>query len=342
MSESVNATFSSSPTSEAPETLAGVIWRRIRYCVAIILSGIILYYIASWVVLPLSNLAAPSLLLWTNGGGTGGGLGEIMGHVTLVLLGLLAAVFVATFLTHPDAPHTPMFCAFLGLAYLATLGDDGGRIQLVLASFQEHNQVRTLYGKLAQEAAWWGLLVLLTERFTVWLHHFKFTNIRWLTRYGVSWEQVQQTPLLSVYLSDAPKSNASRAITLLKNLGALLLATVIIMVVLAILLRSQEKGQTLFAGIVAGFAGAMLAGWAIPQARIWPVCLAVPAAVAAGYLWINQHGMKEGLGTYPGYAAFPLGRALPIDLVSMGVAGAILGAHMMIFMRVHHVVEQAD
>lgn len=339
MTESLNPTSSN---VEVPETLAGVIWRRIRYCVAIILSGIILYYIASWVVLPLNNLAAPSLLLWTDGGGNGGGMGELVGHVSLVLLGLLVAVFVSAILTHPDAPHTPMFCAFLGLAYLATLGDGGGRIQLVLASFQEHNQVRSLYGKLAQEAAWWCLLVLITERFTVWLHHFKFANIRWLTRYGATWDQVSQTPLLSVYLSDAPKSTTSRALKLLQNLGALLLAAVTIMVVLAILLRSQEKGQTLFAGIVAGLAGAMLAGWAIPQARIWPVCLAVPTAAAAGYLWINQNGMKEGLGTYPGYAAFPLGRALPIDLVSMGVAGAILGAHMMIFMRVHHMVEQSD
>ena len=324
--------------SSTAETLAAVVWRRVRYVLAMLVSGSLLLHLASAAVAPPPPLAGPSLLLWSSQGLAGAALNA------LIVLGvLLAASAVAMLLIHPEAPHTAMFCSFLVLGYLAAAGGGGGgTIGLVLREYQEHHQVGTLYQSLALECALWAAIFMLTERALLWLHaRGGLRNTHWMTRHGITLGQIQADELLALQLPAEQRSTASRRprlAQLAEDLGALVTASAVILVVLSILLQSQEKGQTLFAAFVAGMAGALVAGKPFPRASVWPVCLAVPLAAGVGYLWVAQGG--SGVVAYPGFARLPLGRALPIDVIALGIPGAILGAHTAIRMHLHYVLEQ--
>ena len=333
----MNAPAESQNPSRAGESLANVIWRRGRYVVAVLISALLLSHLAGHTLAPPAEMAGSSLLFWSAGNMGAAVLG------TLTLLGvLLVAVVISMLLIHPDAPHTALFCSFLGLAYLATSaavggdGSDGGTIRLVLARAQQNHQVGALYNTLATECMVWAVFILVVERCASWLHGHKFRNTHWLTRHGITVEQIAETPALAVHLPDQAAPVASPVEFWTEDLGSLALAGGIIVVVLALLLRSEEKGQTLFAGFVAGMLGAMAAVNVFPRAKIVVTCLAVPLAAGLGYWWIVYNGVEM---IYPGYSSLALGRAMPIDVIAMGVPGAIMGAHTFVRTRIHQVLE---
>lgn len=337
MTESRHLNVPSEEERKASETLISVILRRSRYVVAVLISGLLLSRLAGYTLAPPAEMAGSSLLLWS-----GGNLGAAVLGIVVLLAVLLATTIISMLLIHPDAPHTALFCSFLGLAYLATSaavggdGSDGGTIRLMLAQAQQSNHVGALYNTLATECLVWAVFILVAEWCCTWIHHHKFRNTHWLTRHGITLEQIAETPALAVHLPDQAAATSSRMEFWMENLGSLALAGGIVVLILALLLRSEEKGQTLFAGFVAGLVGGMAAVMAFPRAKIVSVCLAVPLAVALGYWWIVFNGAAV---MYPGYSSLALGRAMPIDVIAMGVPGAILGAHSFVRTRINQVLE---
>ena len=334
-----NESISVAPEQDASppsEGLLAVINRRGRYVLAIVLSGLTLAYLTGRVVAPPPPSSGASLLLWN---GLSGGL---LGALSL-LGGLLLCIAVSMVLTHPDAPHAGMFCAFAGLAYLSFGSRDGGgdgSIRQILALAQPQHQVGAIYQTLALESLFWAAIVALADRFTVWLHALRFANAAWLTRHGVSTDELlDASELAHLVVADHPHRPVTAGLKAsLKDIGgALLIAVCVNLLVLTVLLRSELKGQTIFAGLAAGYLAGLAALWAFPRAPLLAVCLAVPLALAGGYFWVAS-AMGVG-GSYPGIAALALGRALPLDLVATGVAGAIVGAHTGIRMVVHRILE---
>ena len=156
------------------ESFMGVLMRRGRYMVAILLSAAILFYLAWWGVMPPAGMAGSSLLAWA-------GSGSAVVGMLVIVVAILLAVGLSMLLTHPDAPHTGMFCAFLGLGFLAI---KGGTIHLMLRKAQVAGKVADLRMVLAAECVLWGAVILAAEALTRLLFYKFYVNTAWIGRSG--------------------------------------------------------------------------------------------------------------------------------------------------------------
>lgn len=308
------------------ESFVGVVWRRSRYVVAVVISAAAMFFIAWRMIAPPPPMEGVSLVAWP---GTGGVLGAL-----LVLAGILLSVAISMLVIHPDAPHTGMFCAFLGLGYLAIRG---GTVHMLLQNAQTQGKLADLHRLLAIECCYWAAIILAAEMLARQMYVGLLHNTTWLLRSPLRIEEAARFSHLSPLLaSTLPNPTAEKKKTLLADLGALVLTAAAAVFFLAIFLRSEEKGQVLFAAAISFGLAAAIAAYAFPDATGWPYWMAVPLAAAAGYLWTT------GSVRYFGHAGTPFARALPIDYIATGVPGAILGYHIVLRARIHHILEQLE
>ena len=115
----------------------------------------------------------------------------------------------------------------------------------------------------------------------------------------------------------------------LMGLGGLGLSTGLGIILIYVFMQSELKGQVLFAAFMASAVAVFLADLVFPDAPAWFMWMSVPAAAAVGYI------MAGGAMVYPGEAGSAAMRALPVDYISAGVPGAIVGYYMGLQFRLH-------
>ena len=314
-----------------PESMPAVVLRRSRYVVAIVVSGILFYYLAWRLVAPPPPLEGASILLWP--------LQSPLAASIALAAALILSLALAMLLTHPDAPHTALYCGALGLAALAI---KGGTIHLILEEANFAHTIPDLHRRLACECGIWAGLIILAELFTRILFNAFFANTSWITRHGLSADGLTRlSPILSSLLQPLPDSGSKAKSEgglppVLVNLIAFAFAVVLAVIFLSIFMQSQLKGQVLFACFAAFGLAVFIAHYVLPTASTWPLWLAIPATAAVGYYFASTTVY------YPGHAATNLARALPMDYISAGLPGAILGYYTSVRTHLHqHFEEQA-
>jgi len=313
----------SSPTIPAPaqpelvaETFLGVLIRRARYVVAILLSAWLFGVIGWQFAMPPADWGGVSPLVW----GTSP-LHVMAWSQIAVLMGLLViAAVLASLLVHPDTPHMGLCCALMGMAALSIRG---GSIYMLVRHAEAEGTYSRTFQLLAIETVIWCSVLITAERIVRALHgRFLLANTRWLTRSGVDLVKAQQI-------------EGGMAYGIAKRLGTLKLPRIITIVLaclvnatvggllLFLVLQVQLKGQVLFGCFAAFFISTLLAYFAFPRVPAVTFFLSVPIAAAVGYWLTACHPIA-----YPGHAGLYLGNALPIDYISTGIPGAIFGYYM--------------
>lgn|GEM_PF-3863622 len=327
------STAAITPTKTA-EGFWGVFIRRARYAAAITLGGLLFYYVGWLFAVPPAAYGGVSLTAWSVSGGL---------TAAAALFGLLvAALLLSMLIAHPDAPYVGPYCAFLGLAGLAI---HGGDISALTRLGQTQNTLGTIYQRLAIECVQWAIILFLVEIIARGLYARFFSNIRWLERLGADEHKLKvfkgrlpmyrQTPAHV----EAPGSTRPH---LAEQFFAFGIACVAAFVALHVTMQSQTKGQVLFACLASFFIAGLAARYFAPHADTWPVIFSVPAVAAFGYLSARS-GTNTGELVFPGHAYSTLARALPIDYLSAGVPGAILGYALAMKLQLHqHLFESAE
>jgi hypothetical protein len=179
---------------------------------------------------------------------------------------------------------------------------------------------------MALECVHWAVLFLIAETFARLLHERFLSNTRWITRSGpdLSMEMLGRirptSGAMGVSLYVSQKLGTTKLRRRIATPLAVIYSVVVSIVLLYFFLQSPEKGQVLFACFVAFLLATMNSYLAFPRVPFVAFMLAVPITAACGYLYGMHH-----VGLYPGHPGFFMGRALPIDYVAAGVAGAIVG-----------------
>jgi len=310
-----------------PETNWGVLVRRTRYFVAVVLSAFLFCTIGWYFASPLPEMEGVSLVVWQNHG--------LLAAIGLAVV-LLAATAVCTVLVHPDAPHMGLFCALLGLAGLSI---KGGTIHMMLEYGEGPRLFSTLpamtWTKLSQmlmvESVQWAFLFLIAEVFARLLHDKFFANTRWITRNSpdlvteaLRTKRIGVKPKGQGLMGEAHSMAKALQTDKLRRRFAAPLAMVvnsaITMLLLKVFLQNEAKGQVLIGCFIAFAISTVMTYLLFSQAPMQAFFLTVPAVAVVGY-WYGGRVMPE----YPGHAAFYMMRALPIDYFSAGMAGVVLG-----------------
>lgn len=316
------------PDSERPiETFAQISLRRGRYLVAIGLGAALLTTLGWALAHPPADLAGVSLTYWGAAAAARAAAGLLV-----LMLGCVAASMA---ICRGDAPYVGMWCAFLALGGLAIRG---GTIRLMLERAQVAGSARQLYLALAMECLIWLVIVLAAEALARGLWRRYFTAHRWLARFGMPEDESAKLQDL-ITLREIEPSGISPNVWRDQGL-ALLVTGGVAYAVLYFWLQSQEKGQVLCGAFVAFALGAMAARWIAPLARPAMLFAAVPLTAAVGYLLAdaavpNPDRIAE-TRMYPGFGLSTIGRGLPIDYVSFGIAGVVVGYYAAIKARIHH------
>lgn len=306
----------------SPETFWAVLVRRTRYVVAIGVSALLFCTVGWWVASPQPWMEGVSLLVWQQHG--------LWASVVLALL-LLVTTAICSLLVHPDSPHMGLFCALLGMAGISI---KGGSVHMLVQYALEpglHTPLPAVtYTKLGQlfaiECVQWAFLFLIAEIFARMLHDRFFANTRWILR--------SAPELARDEMDKAQPGGAARGVSLavsrtlrtdqMRRRFATPLAVVysaaIALIMLAVLMQSEMKGQVLVACFVSFLVSTTLAYLAFPRVPILALLLTVPLTAAIGY-WYGAGRVPS----YPGHAGFFAMRALPIDYITAGIPGAILG-----------------
>ncbi len=299
-----------------PESFWAVVVRRGRYVVAILVSALLFSTLGWHSAMPKAEFGGVSLLAWQNHG--------LIDALILALM-LLAATAVSSLLVYPDAPHIGLFCALVGMASLAIRG---GTIHLLIEDSQQHGIYALRSQLLAIECVQWALIFLIAEVFARIVHDHFFSNTHWITRSAPDLAQARRREKIcpgvgaamgvSLVVSRTLRTNKMRR--RVATPLAMIYSGIIAAVLLYVLMQSQLKGQVLMACFAAFFLSTMLAYLAFPRVPAVALLLAVPLTAAIGYLY-GMHAPAP----IPGHAGFFAMRALPIDYISAGVPGAILG-----------------
>jgi hypothetical protein len=305
----------------SPETFWAVLLRRTRYVVAIGVSALLFCTIGWNFVAPHPAMEGVSLMVWQNG---------LVGGLVLAAL-LLVTTAICSALVHPDSPPRGLFCALLGMAGIAI---KGGSIHMLIQYAQEpalHTPLPAMsYQKLGQllaiECVQWAFLFLVAEVFARLLHDRIFANTRWIERSGpeLARDMLQTTrpgaAAIGVSLAVSRTLRTDKMRRRVATPLAMAYSTGLALVMLYVLMQSELKGQVLMACFVSFFVSTLLAYLAFPRVPILALLLTVPLTAAIGYLY--------GMGRpplYPGHPGFYTMRALPIDYITAGIPGAILG-----------------
>lgn len=309
-------------TRSEGENLARLILRRTRYVAAILLSAALFWYLAWSFVAPPPQWGSVSLLAWQSWAG-------VLGMIVLFVL-FLATITLSALLTHPDAPHTGLYCAALGMAALAIRG---GPINMLLEYGELHGKISTIHGRLLWEALIWAVLIIIVEFFNRVLFRRLFANRVWLHRVGLLVEDAQtgEIPGLVWGKADDEISGASKEgpHPMLINAAALVTSLILATILLQVFMQSQAKGQVLFACFVSFGLSTLVSHYIFPRSAVWALWLAIPLTAAVGYLRAKTNT------PFPNHAATALARALPIDYIVAGLPGAILGYQVSLRSHLH-------
>jgi hypothetical protein len=304
--------------------------RRGRFVAAILLSGLLFWYVGWMVAGPAAPHRTFTLLGW--------GASPIMPGLGLLILLIVAAV-ASMAITHPDTPHAGLFCALLGMGALAIRG--GTIYPLLRAAGDDAPGVRQIFMILMQECAFWAAILFVAELVTNWAYRAFFNNTVWIERINPD----EYRPGTEAYIQKhRPRGYIGLTLAALKELSgkeepapsrkkppakpmnrsvagflALALACVVALLLLPVFMQSQGKTQVLFAAFLVFVIAGFVAGNVFAQSNVWPIILCVPLTMAIGY-W-----RATGKLDYPGFSATGMGRALPVDYVVAGVPGALVG-----------------
>jgi hypothetical protein len=253
------------------------------------------------------------------------------------------ALTCAMIITHPDTPHTGLFCAFFGVAALAVRA---GSITMPvsLTSFSGGHllfgDVAALFHRMALESVLEVAIAAAASGIATWLHNRFFRNAAWLHRLGSSTQTADvlqrdptfHSPTLHAALENPKTSTGAEAA--FSALGALALTTGIGFIVLTITLRNQLQGQALFACFVAFAAGAFVAQQVFPKTPSWVVW------VAPSVLSTFAFALASSDPRYPGQVMLAPARALPMDYLAAGIPGAVFGYYSSLKWQIHQIVHE--
>ena len=323
-----SATEESTPTGPVTESFGAIVLRRTRYAVAIAICAYIFYSLGWALVAPTQPPCFATASLWLGAPAAG-----LMASVGMLVL-LLGCIVLSMALTHPDVPHIGLYCAGLGLAALSIRG---GSIRLVASQAQVQGQTATFFTHLAVEAGLWLLIVLMAEAVSLWLFSRVFKNLVWLQRHGSSPEtpEILQkhdpvNPLVDITLGKADTPRDWTAC-----LGALAATVLIGGALLTIMLRTELKGQVLFACFVSFGIAAFAAQQIFPRTATWAIWAGVPLTALIGFAMAGHSAFP-----YPGHVGLALSRGLPMDYVAAGIPGAVLGYYTGLRWQIHQIIHE--
>ncbi len=245
------------------------------------------------------------------------------------LVAVVIAVAVSTLITWPDAPHTGLFCACVGLLALAV---HWGGITLLLV--HRYTNLSAVYADLGMQCFFWIIFIALAEGIGYGL--YRYSPRKWPLALGLPWPAPwtkSDVPLAYPFYAtvvppvrdNSPKARLQAA---LDQLTGLLAGMIIASLVLAILMKSGNPGQVIFACFFSFFISGLVVGMFLPRSSVLVIWLSVPLTAAFGYL-LAGHGAVSLPGQVPefstGGAAIFWGRAAPIFYVGAGLPGAIAG-----------------
>ena len=245
------------------------------------------------------------------------------------LVAVVIAVAVSTLITWPDAPHTGLLCACVGLLALAV---HWGGITLLLV--HRYTNLSAVYADLSMQCFFWVIFIALAEGIGYGL--YRYSPRKWPLALGLPWPAPwtkSDVPLAYPFYStvsapvreNSPKARLQAA---LDQLAGLLAGIIVASLMLALLMKSGNPGQVIFACLVSFFISGLVVGMFLPRSSVLIVWLSVPLTAAFGYL-LAGHGAVALPGQVPefspGGAAIFWGRAAPIFYVGAGLPGAIIG-----------------
>jgi len=298
----------------APESFLAVVFRRTRYTIAIILSALFFCTLGWQFASPPPEWAGVSLVAWHNHG--------IVSTLVLTIM-LLAATAVCSLLVHPDSPHMGLACALLGMAGLSIRG---GTVQMLMVHAQATRSTQQAAIAMAIECVEWGCAILLADAFARLLHDRLLANHHWVLRANpILGTKISKTDLGVAARFSKTISHALRTDRIKGPVRIPLAMTwsgAIAFLFLYVFMQSQLKGQVLMACFAAFIISTICAYAAFPTVPFWALILAVPLTGAVAFL-VGRNAVP----VYPGHAPFFAMRALPIDYLTAGVPGAILGLY---------------
>ncbi len=306
--------------------------RQIRYVVACIAVGMFFLWLAGKVI-PSPNMDGTRALA--------AGPAVSLAAELAMLGGLAVAIIIGTLLTWPDAPHAGLFIASVGLIFLAC---HWGAVTILLAV--HHRDLAGAYHTLALQNIFWIFYILLGEVLSRLIYELIGTR-SWPVCLGLPWPiktpeagsaaQAADYPAYAGVLMGDGLNPRILAARIGQNLLAFISTVVVAVIVLFLLLKSQQPGQAIFACSVAFAAGAFVSGTLAPEADVWVIWITPPCIAAAGGLLATHFPQP-----YPGHAGLFLVRTLPIYYVSAGLAGAIVGYYTAVRMHCHRAIEIHD
>lgn len=205
-------------------------------------------------------------------------------------IGLIVATLVGSIITSRIHRDAGLFCAAIGLA---TLSCRGGPMRDVL--FEASN--RSVYLMLAAETIALAAMVTL------------------------AWTILEQWPIRAPVLDPTPADpNDRKYLTTLAH-------TMLMIGLMSLLCRSDDKGQVLASVGLSSFVAALGAQWFSPVSPSPWLFSGTFIVALVGYIscYFTPAGIVTGRTS--GYFA-ALARPLPLDYASAGVAGALLGYWM--------------
>lgn len=222
---------------------------------------------------------------------------SVFGALVMVLAGLVLAVILGTVIAGRVRYDAGLFCAGLGLMAVTIRGG-------TLVDVLHDRPMASTYLVLALEAIiLWALVAVAS-----WV-------IRRLR--GIWFLRDPHLPL------EIDVDRVDWAWTTAHHVVALVMQVVVMGLVVMLLCQSADKAQALVSVFVGAMIGTMLAGNYYAEIRRPAYACAGPAVVAViGYLW--AYFSPGGLAI--GHTGHALARPLPLDYLSAGSAGAILGA----------------
>jgi hypothetical protein len=240
------------------------------------------------------------------------------------MLLLLVATAISSLIVHPDSPHMGLFCSLLGMAALSIRG---GTTHMLDVFTQTTNAGPRIADALALECLLWGCVIFLADAFARFLHDRFLANDYWILRADPNVGKrlmVRSDLMVAVGFSKVVSGflHTDRIRGRIRIPLAMLWSAALSFLFLYVFMQSQLKGQALMACFIAFFLGTLCAYAAFPTAPFWSFILTVPLTGAVAFL-IGRHVTPQ----FPGHAPYFAMRALPIDYLTAGVPGAILGLY---------------
>jgi hypothetical protein len=215
-----------------------------------------------------------------------------------------------------------LFCALLGMSALSIRG---GSAHMLLVHAEQTHTMRAAADAMAVECIMWGCVALLADGFARLYHDRLLANTQWIHRADPELSRKVMTKsrlghALGLSQTISTSIHTEKIKGPLRIPLAMALSGGIAFLLLYVFMQSQLKGQVLMACFVSFLVSTLCTYMAFPTAPFSAILMAVPITGAVGYFFA-----RDGSTPFPGHAPFFAMRALPIDFLTAGGAGAILG-----------------